>query len=80
MVLHRFRKGLRRDLAKADVATRDLGDFVHRFGKGQAARTRHFEQLADAPGIGQRRDRDIGDIIGIDKGFGYRAGGQGQFA
>ena len=44
-----------------------LDDLVDRLGEGQKPRAGQLVELADVPVIGQRGDRDVGDVVGVDE-------------
>ena len=49
-------------------------------GEGQQPRPGHLVDLARVAVLGERGDRDVGDVVDVDERLGHVAGGQGEHA
>jgi hypothetical protein len=58
---------LRGDGPVAHLAAGRLGDLGDRLAEAEQPRAGELVDLAGVPVLGERRDRDIGDVLGIDE-------------
>jgi len=65
---------LGRDRYVADLAAHRPGDFLDRLPELEESWTGELVELADVPIVGQRRDRDVGDVVGVDERLGRVSG------
>ena len=58
---------LDRDRDVADLAAHRPGDFQDRLSEREEPGPGELVELPDVPIVGQRRDRDVGDVVGVDE-------------
>ena len=61
-------------------ATGRPGDLFDRLGEGQKPRAGQLVELADVPVLGQRRDSNVGDVVGVDERLRGVTGRKGRAA
>ena len=63
-----------------DLAARGAGDLADRLGERQQARAGQLVDLAGVPVLGQRRDRDVGDVLDVDERLAHAVDRQRELA
>ena len=69
--------GMRRE---ADLAPGGGGELRRDLLEAQRARAGELVDLADVAVVGQRGDRDVGDVLGVHERLGHRPRGQRELA
>jgi len=70
----RGREGVDGDRDVGDLAAERPGDLGDRIGEGQRPGPGQLVDLADVPVVGQRRGRDVREVVGVDERLGGVAG------
>ena len=71
---------LQRDRHVADLAAGRVRDLRHRFCEAEQARAGELVELANVPVVGQRGDRDVGNVVGVDERLPDVSGGERDLA